>query len=67
MKICNILMIQGMPDPWKKLLQAASISKTEQKKDPQALLDALNYYEATSKTGQQTKFMQMKSGMHLSR
>ncbi|OQV21557.1 Serine/threonine-protein kinase PAK 3 [Hypsibius exemplaris] len=51
----------GMPDPWKKLLQAASITKIEQKKDPQALLDALNYYEATTKTGQQTKFMQMKS------
>ncbi|XP_055338687.1 serine/threonine-protein kinase PAK 1-like isoform X2 [Paramacrobiotus metropolitanus] len=50
----------GMPDPWKKLLQVASISKTEQKNNPQALLEALNYYDATTKT-QETKFMQMKS------
>lgn len=53
----------GMPHAWKQLLQAASITKTEQKNNPQAIMDALNYYDATTKAGQETKFMQMKDSM----
>jgi len=39
----------GMPDSWAKLLVASNISKEMQKKNPQAVLDVLNYYEHTSK------------------
>ena len=52
-----------MPDHWKNHLQEARISKTEQKKNPQALIDALNYYETTAKIPHEAKFMQMKSGI----
>jgi hypothetical protein len=34
----------GMPEAWKKLLLQAQISKQEQQKNPQAVLDALKYY-----------------------
>jgi hypothetical protein len=33
-----------MPEAWKKLLLQAQISKQEQQKNPQAVLDALKYY-----------------------
>ena len=36
---------QGMPESWAKLLQNSNISKSEQKKNPQAVLDVLNYYD----------------------
>lgn len=39
----------GMPDSWAKLLVASNISKEMQKKNPQAVLDVLNYYEHSSK------------------
>ncbi|PVD18626.1 hypothetical protein C0Q70_21176 [Pomacea canaliculata] len=35
----------GMPESWAKLLQSANISKSEQKQNPQAVLDVLNYYD----------------------
>ncbi len=34
-----------MPESWAKLLQNSNISKSEQKKNPQAVLDVLNYYD----------------------
>ena len=48
---------QGMPESWAKLLQNANITKLEQKKNPQAVLDVLNYYDASSKENHDEKFM----------
>lgn len=36
--------IEGLPDPWLKLLQQANISKSEQCENPTAVLQALKYY-----------------------
>ncbi|CAG5127778.1 unnamed protein product [Candidula unifasciata] len=47
----------GMPESWARLLQSANISKSEQKKNPQAVLDVLNYYDTSSKERQDEKFM----------
>uniref|UniRef100_A0A915LAU6 non-specific serine/threonine protein kinase n=1 Tax=Romanomermis culicivorax TaxID=13658 RepID=A0A915LAU6_ROMCU len=48
----------GMPEQWRLLLQQSTITKYEQQKNPQAVLDALNYY--TDKTALQQKFLQVK-------
>ena len=45
-----------MPESWAKLLQNSNISQAEQKKNPQAVLDVLNYYD-TSKSNQESKYM----------
>jgi hypothetical protein len=47
----------GMPETWARLLQHSNISKLEQKKNPQAVLDVLNYYDSSSKQNQESKFM----------
>jgi hypothetical protein len=47
----------GMPESWAKLLQNSNISKSEQKKNPQAVLDVLNYYDASSKEQKESKYM----------
>lgn len=47
----------GMPEHWAKLLQVAQISKTEQKKNPQAVLDALKFYDDSAHKQTDTKFM----------
>ncbi|XP_076046738.1 serine/threonine-protein kinase PAK 3-like protein isoform X2 [Oratosquilla oratoria] len=47
----------GMPESWNKLLSISNISKQEQKKNPQAVLDVLNYYDASTKELQTSKFM----------
>merc|ERR1719450_1795019 len=39
----------GMPEAWARLLVASNISKEMQLKNPQAVLDVLNYYEHSSK------------------
>ena len=46
-----------MPEAWAKLLQASNISKQEQKKNPQAVLDVLNWYDASTKDRNETKYM----------
>lgn len=38
----------GMPEQWARLLQTSNISESEQKKNPQAVLDALTFYESAS-------------------
>lgn len=38
----------GMPEQWARLLQTSNISKSEQKQNPQAVLDILNFYDSTS-------------------
>ena len=46
-----------MPEAWAKLLQASNISKQEQKKNPQAVLDVLKWYDASSKERNESKYM----------
>ena len=45
-----------MPESWAKLLVHSNISVQEQKQNPQAVLDVLNYYDA-AKEEQDTKYM----------
>ena len=47
----------GLPEAWTRLLVASNISKEMQKKNPQAVLDVLNYYEHTSKRAMEDKYM----------
>ncbi|KAI6236687.1 Non-specific serine/threonine protein kinase [Aphelenchoides besseyi] len=45
----------GMPETWTKLLQQSQISKQEQQKNPQAVLNALKYY---TRNDQDQKWLQ---------
>ncbi|KAL8597490.1 hypothetical protein ACOMHN_047717 [Nucella lapillus] len=47
----------GLPESWARHLLEAKISKTEQQKNPQAVLDVLQYYDISSKSSQQSKYM----------
>ncbi|KAK5646702.1 hypothetical protein RI129_005166 [Pyrocoelia pectoralis] len=47
----------GMPEAWSRLLMNSNISKQEQKKNPQAVLDVLNWYDNSSKETPSTKYM----------
>lgn len=47
-----------MPQAWAQLLQTSNISKQEQKKNPQAVLDVLKWYDISSQGGNETKFME---------
>nr|CAI5842663.1 unnamed protein product [Callosobruchus analis] len=47
----------GMPEAWSRLLQNSNISKQEQKKNPQAVLDVLNWFDNSSKEPPNTKYM----------
>lgn len=38
----------GMPEQWARLLQTSNISKSEQKQNPQAVLDVLKFFDSTS-------------------
>ncbi|XP_022247910.1 serine/threonine-protein kinase PAK 3-like isoform X2 [Limulus polyphemus] len=49
----------GMPESWARLLQNSNITKSEQKKNPQAVLDVLNWYDASTKEKQESKYMTM--------
>ncbi|KAM8975407.1 serine/threonine-protein kinase PAK 1 isoform 2-T2 [Pelodytes ibericus] len=46
----------GMPDQWAWLLQTSNITKSEQKKNPQAVLDVLEFYNS-KKTSNSQKYM----------
>lgn len=46
-----------MPEAWARLLMTSNISKQEQKSNPQAVLDVLNWYDASSKELPNSKFM----------
>ncbi|XP_055993972.1 serine/threonine-protein kinase PAK 1 [Sorex fumeus] len=46
----------GMPEQWARLLQTSNITKSEQKKNPQAVLDALEFYNS-KKTSNSQKYM----------
>jgi p21-activated kinase 1 len=47
----------GMPEAWSRLLMNSNISKQEQKNNPQAVLDVLNWYDNTTKEPLNTKYM----------
>ncbi|XP_068601216.1 serine/threonine-protein kinase PAK 1 [Brachionichthys hirsutus] len=46
----------GMPEQWARLLQTSNITKLEQKKNPQAVLDVLKFYES-KETASSQKYM----------
>ena len=46
---CDVTCWQGMPEEWAKLLQQSNISRAEQQENPQAVLDALKYYDTSSR------------------
>ncbi|XP_072183080.1 serine/threonine-protein kinase PAK 1 [Excalfactoria chinensis] len=46
----------GMPEQWARLLQTSNITKLEQKKNPQAVLDILEFYNS-KKTSSSQKYM----------
>ncbi|XP_031553792.1 serine/threonine-protein kinase PAK 3-like isoform X2 [Actinia tenebrosa] len=47
----------GMPEAWARLLQVSNITQAEQKKNPQAVLDVLNFYDSSKDKAETTKFM----------
>jgi p21-activated kinase 1 len=51
-----------MPEQWAVLLMNSNISKMEQKKNPQAVLDVLNWFDNSSKQRPSSKYMT--HGMH---
>uniref|UniRef100_A0A8C4WR57 non-specific serine/threonine protein kinase n=1 Tax=Eptatretus burgeri TaxID=7764 RepID=A0A8C4WR57_EPTBU len=50
----------GMPEQWYRLLQSANISKSEQKKNPQAVLDVLKFFDSKDTVNQ--KYMSFTPG-----
>lgn len=54
--------VQGMPEQWARLLQTSNITKLEQKKNPQAVLDVLKFYDSKETTNSQ-KYMSF-TGKH---
>lgn len=48
--------VQGMPEQWARLLQTSNITKLEQKKNPQAVLDVLKFYDS-KETANSQKYM----------
>lgn len=46
-----------MPEAWARLLMNSNISKQEQKNNPQAVLDVLNWYDTSSKENKGSKYM----------
>lgn len=46
-----------MPEAWARLLMNSNISKQEQKNNPQAVLDVLNWFDNSSKQRPSSKYM----------
>lgn len=46
-----------MPEAWALLLMSSNISKQEQKKNPQAVLDVLKWFDNSSKEIEGSKYM----------
>lgn len=55
---------QGMPEAWARLLMNSNISKQEQKKNPQAVLDVLNWFDNSSKQRPNSKYMTTATTTH---
>ncbi|XP_018592963.1 serine/threonine-protein kinase PAK 3-like isoform X3 [Scleropages formosus] len=51
----------GIPEQWARLLQTSNITKLEQKKNPQAVLDVLKFYDSKETVSNQ-KYMSFTSG-----
>ncbi|XP_054247409.1 serine/threonine-protein kinase PAK 1 isoform X1 [Indicator indicator] len=51
----------GMPEQWARLLQTSNITKSEQKKNPQAVLDVLEFYNS-KKISNSQKYMSFTGG-----
>ncbi|XP_062126973.1 serine/threonine-protein kinase Pak isoform X3 [Drosophila sulfurigaster albostrigata] len=49
--------MKGMPEAWARLLMNSNISKQEQKKNPQAVLDVLKWFDNTTKQRPSSKYM----------
>lgn len=60
----KVYVQQGMPEAWSRLLMNSNISKQEQKKNPQAVLDVLNWYDNTSKEPPNAKYMTKATTTH---
>uniref|UniRef100_A0A8C5DBG7 non-specific serine/threonine protein kinase n=1 Tax=Gouania willdenowi TaxID=441366 RepID=A0A8C5DBG7_GOUWI len=54
----------GIPEQWARLLQTSNITKLEQKKNPQAVLDVLKFYDSKETVNNQ-KYMSFTSGGEL--
>ena len=46
-----------MPEAWSKLLSVSNISPSEQKENPQAVIDVLKFYDSNTKEKDDDKFM----------
>uniref|UniRef100_A0A672GZZ0 non-specific serine/threonine protein kinase n=1 Tax=Salarias fasciatus TaxID=181472 RepID=A0A672GZZ0_SALFA len=57
----NSEIISGIPEQWARLLQTSNITKLEQKKNPQAVLDVLKFYDSKETVNNQ-KYMSFTSG-----
>uniref|UniRef100_A0AAQ6AAE6 non-specific serine/threonine protein kinase n=1 Tax=Amphiprion ocellaris TaxID=80972 RepID=A0AAQ6AAE6_AMPOC len=53
----------GIPEQWARLLQTSNITKLEQKKNPQAVLDVLKFYDSKETVNNQ-KYMSFTSGAY---
>ncbi|XP_065179630.1 serine/threonine-protein kinase PAK 1-like [Sycon ciliatum] len=47
----------GMPEAWSRLLQSSGITKTQQKANPQAVIQVLEYYHGEGSNEDKSKFM----------
>lgn len=52
----------GMPDSWSRILKDSNISKTEQKQNPQAVLNVLKWFDSPDTTQNEIKFMTIDDG-----
>uniref|UniRef100_A0A672S2Q0 non-specific serine/threonine protein kinase n=1 Tax=Sinocyclocheilus grahami TaxID=75366 RepID=A0A672S2Q0_SINGR len=57
----DLFLQDGMPEQWARLLQTSNITKLEQKKNPQAVLDVLKFYDSKETTNSQ-KYMSFTVG-----
>ena len=46
-----------MPESWAKLLSVSNITPSEQKQNPQAVIDVLKFYDSNTKKKEDDKFM----------
>lgn len=57
----------GMPESWARLLREADISKSEQKKNPEAVLNVLKWFEKSNNHNKEVKFMTIAQNQQESR
>uniref|UniRef100_K7G3R7 non-specific serine/threonine protein kinase n=1 Tax=Pelodiscus sinensis TaxID=13735 RepID=K7G3R7_PELSI len=55
-QMCTGKLPEGIPEQWARLLQTSNITKLEQKKNPQAVLDVLKFYDSKETVNNQ-KYM----------